>query len=58
MFSKIIIDNILGINNKIELDFVAAPKKKEKKDTVIEIEPNININKAIGIIGPKAIELY
>ena len=31
MFNKIIINNILGINNKIELNFVASPKKKEKK---------------------------
>lgn len=54
MFNKIIINNILGINNKIELDFVASPKKKEKKDTVTEVESNININKAIGIIGPNA----
>lgn len=51
MFSKIIIENILGINNKIELDFMATPKKKEKKETIIEIEPNINLNKVIGIIG-------
>lgn len=31
MFNKIVINNILGINNKIELDFMAVPKKKEKK---------------------------
>ena len=54
MFNRIIINNILGINNKIELDFMASPKKKEKKDTVVEIEPNINTNKVIGIIGINA----
>ena len=31
MFTKIIIENILGINNKIEMNFMATPKKKEKK---------------------------
>ena len=54
MFNKIIINNILGINNKVELDFMASPKKKEKKETVIEIEPNVNVNKVIGIIGANA----
>lgn len=54
MFNKIVMNNILGINNKIELDFMAAPKKKEKKDTIMEIEPYINVNKIIGIIGPNA----
>ena len=54
MFNRIIINNILGINNKVELNFIAGPKKKEKKETVIEIEPNINVNKVIGIIGPNA----
>lgn len=54
MFNKIVINNILGINNKIELDFMAVPKKKEKKDTIMEIEPYINVNKIIGIIGPNA----
>lgn len=54
MFTKIIIENILGINNKVELDLIATPKKKEKKDTIVEIEPNINVNKVNGIIGPNA----
>ena len=54
MFNKIIIENILGINNKIELDFMSTPKKKEKKDTIVEIEPNINVNKVAGIIGANA----
>ncbi len=54
MFNKIVIDNILGINNKVELDFMASPKKKEKKDTIMEIEPYINVDKIIGIIGPNA----
>lgn len=53
MFNKIVINNILGINNKIELDFMAVPKKKEK-NTIMEIEPYINVNKIIGIIGPNA----
>lgn len=54
MFNKIIIENILGINNEIELNFMSTPKKKEKKDTIIEIEPNINVNKVAGIIGANA----
>ena len=32
MFNRIIINNILGINNKVELNFIAGPKKKEKKE--------------------------
>ena len=54
MFTKIIIENILGINNKIELDLMATPKKKEKKDTIVEIETNVNVNKVNGIIGANA----
>ena len=54
MFTKIIIENILGINNKIELDLMATPKKKEKKDTIVEIEKNVNVNKVNGIIGANA----
>lgn len=54
MFNRIIIENILGINNKIELNFMSTPKKKEKKDTIIEIEPNISVNKVNGIIGANA----
>ena len=44
----------MGINNEIELDFMSTPKKKEKKDTIVEIEPNINVNKVAGIIGANA----
>lgn len=54
MFNKIIISNILGINNRIEIDFLATPKKKGKKDSIYELEPYVNINKIIGIIGPNA----
>ncbi len=54
MFNRICIENILGINNKIELDFMSTPKKKEKKETIVEIEPNINVNKVVGIIGTNA----
>ncbi len=54
MFNKISIKNVLGINKKIDLDFMASPKQKEKKNSVFEIEPYVNINKVIGIIGPNA----
>lgn len=54
MFTKIIIENILGINNKIEMNFMATPKKKEKKETIVEIEKNVNVNKINGIIGANA----
>ena len=54
MFTKIIIDNILGVNNEIEINLLATPKKKEKKETILEIEPGININKVVGIIGTNA----
>ena len=54
MFNKIVIKNIFGINNEISIDFMATPKKKDKKDTVVEIEQNVSVDKVIGIIGPNA----
>lgn len=54
MFNRIVIENILGINNRIEIDFMATPKKKEKKESIIEVEPNVSINKVAGIIGANA----
>lgn len=51
MFTKIIIKNVLGINNEISLDFIAEPKKKEGKNTVSEIDQFVNVDKIVGIIG-------
>ena len=44
MFNKVVIENVLGINNEIEIDFMATPKKKERRETVIDIEPNVSVN--------------
>ena len=54
MFTKITLKNVKGIKGLIELDFVAPPKKKGKKDSVVMLEPNVYINKIAGIIGPNA----
>lgn len=54
MFTKITMKNVKGIKGLIELDFVAPPKKKDKKDSVVILEPNVSINKIAGIIGPNA----
>lgn len=44
----------MGIKGLVELDFVAPPKKKIKKDSVVMLEPNVYINKIAGVIGPNA----
>ncbi|MCL2383539.1 MAG: ATP-binding protein [Oscillospiraceae bacterium] len=54
MFTKIIIKNVLGINNEIVLDFIAKPKQKIGKDTIVEIDKFTNVGKTIGIIGSNA----
>lgn len=54
MFTKITLENVKGIRGLIELDFVAPPKKKGKKDSVVMLEPNVYVNKVTGIIGSNA----
>ena len=38
-------DNICGIDKEIKIDFLAEPRKRNKKETVVEIESGKNINK-------------
>ena len=47
-------DNICGIDKEIKIDFLAEPRKRNKKETVIEIENGKNINKLTGILGCNA----
>lgn len=54
MFEYIYIDNVAGIDTPIELDFKGTPRKKEKKNTVANIENGVYINKLTGIIGGNA----
>jgi len=54
MFIYLDIDNICGIDNKISINFLAEPRKKTKKETVVEIKSGKNINKLTGILGCNA----
>lgn len=54
MFTKIYIDNLQGILNPIELDFIAQSRNKEESNTVIKTEDGMYINKLIGIMGGNA----
>lgn len=54
MFTKIFIDNFLGISAPIRLDFISQSRNKDKLNSVIKIEDGIYINKLIGIIGGNA----
>ena len=54
MFLRININNIAGIDEPIQLDFIAKPRKREKKDTITSIERGISVNKITGIIGGNA----
>lgn len=54
MYIYIKMDNICGINKEIKIDFLAEPRKRNKKETVFEIENGKNINKLTGILGCNA----
>lgn len=54
MYIYIKMDNICGIDKEIKIDFLAEPRKRNKKETVIEIESGKNINKLTGILGCNA----
>lgn len=51
MFIKIKVDNVKGIDNEIELDFISASRKKEVNPSVTITDDNIYINKLMGIAG-------
>lgn len=54
MYIYLKIDNICGIDQEIKIDFLAEPRKRNKKETVVEIEKGKNINKLTGILGCNA----
>lgn len=54
MYIYIKMDNICGIDKEIKIDFLAEPRKRNKKETVVEIESGKNINKLTGILGCNA----
>ena len=54
MFTKIFIDNFLGISAPVMFDFISQSRNKDKLNSVIKIEDGIYINKLVGIIGGNA----
>lgn len=54
MFTKIFIDNFLGVSEPIMLDFISQSRNKDTLNSVIKIEEGVYINKLIGIIGGNA----
>lgn len=54
MFTRIFIDNFLGISAPVEFDFISQSRNKDKLNSVIKIEDGIYVNKLIGIIGGNA----
>lgn len=54
MYIYLKIDNICGIDKEIKIDFLAEPRKRNKRETVVEIEKGKNINKLTGILGCNA----
>lgn len=54
MFTKISIDNFLGISAPISFDFISESRNKDKSKSIIKIEEGVYINKLIGIIGGNA----
>lgn len=55
MFTKIFIDNFLGISAPVTFDFISQSRNKDKLNSVIKIEDGIYVNKLVGIIGGNAI---
>ncbi len=51
MFIKIKVDNVKGIDNEIELDFISSSRKKEINPSVAITDDNIYVNKLMGIAG-------
>ena len=54
MFTKIVIDNFLGISAPVMFDFISQSRNKDKLNSVIKIEDGIYVNKLVGIIGGNA----
>lgn len=54
MFTKIFIDNFLGISAPVTFDFISQSRNKNKLNSVIKIEDGIYVNKLVGIIGGNA----
>ena len=54
MYIYLKIDNICGIDKEININFLAEPRKRTKKETVVEIEKGKNLNKITGILGCNA----
>ena len=54
MFTKIFIDNFLGISAPVMFDFISQSRNKDKLNSVIKIEDGIYVNKLVGIIGGNA----
>lgn len=54
MFTHIYIDNLEGISNLIELDFIAKSRNKESLKSVVRAKDGTYINKLVGIIGGNA----
>ena len=54
MYVYLKIDNICGIDKEIKIDFLAEPRKRTKKETVVEIEQGKHLNKITGILGCNA----
>ena len=48
------IDNICGIDKEITIDFLAEPRKRNKRETVVEIDKGKSLNKITGILGCNA----
>ena len=54
MFTKIFIDNFLGISSPVELDFISKSRGKDNNSSIVKTIDGIYINKMIGIIGGNA----
>lgn len=54
MFTKIFIDNFLGISSPIELDFISRSRGKDYNNSIVKTADGIYINKMVGIIGGNA----
>lgn len=54
MFTKIVIENFEGIPNKIELNFLAKSRNREKQKSLYKTHDNKYINKLVGILASNA----
>lgn len=55
MFTKICIDNFMGISNKIDFNFIAESRNKEGQANLYKTSDGIYINKLIGILGSNGV---